>query len=103
LFGQVGSIVDVIIPTDRLSGRPRGFAFIEFSSEAEAQAAIQRFDGHELDGRALRVNEASERPPRPPGFGPPPGRGGFGGDDRPFRPLKAKGSRRHLRARKRGG
>lgn len=112
LFAQAGQIVDAVLPTDRESGRPRGFAFVEYATEAEAQEAIRRFNGFELDGRALRVNEAQERPPRPRGFPPRDSRGGSGGFDgggefgNPFgggRPYKAKGSRRHLRARKRGG
>ena len=112
LLAPAGQIVDVILPTDRETGRPRGFAFVEFSTEAEAKDAIQRFNGFEMDGRPLRINEAEARPPRPPrpfmprdhgGGGDGGGSGGFGnpfGDGRQF---KAKGSRRHLRARKRGG
>ena len=115
LFAAAGQVGDVVLPTDRESGRPRGFAFVEFATEAEAQEAIRRFNGAELDGRALRVNEAEARPPRPRSFGPPGGGGhggghgdGGGGFGDPFgggggRPYKAKGSRRHLRARKRGG
>jgi len=115
LFGQVAPVVDAVIPTDRETGRSRGFAFVEFATEAEAQAAIERFNGHELDGRPLRVNAAEARPPRPPrpfiprdDHGGGSGGGGGGGGDfgNPFgggRPVKAKGSRRHLRARKRGG
>ena len=101
LFSQAGSIVDVVVPTDRTSGRPRGFAFVEFSDDDEALRAIEKFEGFELGGRNLRVNEATQergpRLPSAPGVGARP----FG-DDRPaFRP-KGKGSRRNLRARKRG-
>jgi RNA recognition motif-containing protein len=91
-------VVEVVVPTDRASGRPRGFAFVQFASDEHAAAAIQKFEGFELGGRNLRVNEATgER------GGPRPG-GGFDrsfGQDRPtFRP-RPKGSRRNVRARKR--
>src|SRR5229473_5064796 len=62
LFSQVGSIKDVFLPTDRESGRPRGFAFVEFESEEDAAKAIEKFNGYELSGRALRVNAAEDRP-----------------------------------------
>lgn len=84
------------VPTDRDTGRPRGFAFVELSSPEQAAAALERFDGHELDGRPLRVNEATERAPGGPSFRP----GGFT-PERRFH-SRPKGSRRNLRARKRG-
>ena len=55
------TVKSVLMPSDRETGRPRGFAFVEMGSDAEAQAAIQDMDGQELDGRPLRVNEAQER------------------------------------------
>jgi RNA recognition motif-containing protein len=67
-----GKVVEVKIVTDRDTGQPRGFAFVEMSSPAEAQAAISALDGQQLDGRTLKVNEAQERS----GGG---GRGGRGG------------------------
>jgi RNA recognition motif-containing protein len=67
-------VSSVSVVTDRDTGRPRGFAFVEMANENDAQAAIAALDGTELDGRTLRVNEAEER--RPAGGG---GRGGFGG------------------------
>ena len=74
-FGANGRTVsDCHIVTDRDTGRPRGFAFIEMGTDAEAQAAIQELDGFSLDGRDIRVNEAQERQPRPGGGG-----GGFRG------------------------
>jgi cold-inducible RNA-binding protein len=74
-FGANGRTVsDCHIVTDRDTGRPRGFAFIEMGTDAEAQAAIQELDGFSLDGRDIRVNEAQERQPRPGGGG---GGGGF--------------------------
>jgi RNA recognition motif-containing protein len=101
-----GTILDCALPTDRETGRPRGFAFVEFSSDAEAAACIEKFNGQELDGRALRINSAEDRPRRAGGFGAPRGGGPMDGGE-PFfgghRPFKSKGSRRGLRARKRGG
>jgi RNA recognition motif-containing protein len=98
LFSEVAEVASVVLPTDRISGRPRGFAFVEFAEDDQAKAAIQKFDGFELGGRKLRVNEASERPARGPSLGF--GGGGFGNDDRP-RPPRPKGSRRNIRSRKR--
>ena len=82
LFTQVGEIRDVFLPTDRESGRPRGFAFVEFTNDEDAAKAIEKFNGYELGGRALRVNPAEDRPrssgPRPGGGGGYGG-GGYGG------------------------
>jgi RNA recognition motif-containing protein len=65
-FGQDSrKVKNVSIVTDRDTGRPRGFAFVEMESEPDARAAIEALDGVELDGRTLRVNEAQERQPRP--------------------------------------
>ncbi len=101
LFTQAGEVTEVAMPTDRMSGRPRGFAFVSFATEEAAAAAIQKLDGQELDGRNLRVNEASaERPQRSfgGGFSRP-----FAGGGRPGGPGggRPKGSRRNVRARKR--
>jgi cold-inducible RNA-binding protein len=64
-FGADGRTVrEVALPSDRETGRPRGFAFVTMGSDAEAQAAIAALDGTDLDGRSLRVNEAQDRPPR---------------------------------------
>jgi cold-inducible RNA-binding protein len=110
LFAQAGEITEVVVPTDRMSGRPRGFAFVTFASDEAATAAIQTLDGKELGGRNLRVNEASaDRPQRSfgggggGGFSRPFG-GGGGGGGRPGGPgggARPKGSRRNVRARKR--
>src|SRR5216684_2262184 len=87
LFAQVGTLRDVFLATDRESGRPRGFAFVEFESDEDAAKAIEKFNGHDLGGRALRVNAAEDRPPRAGGggggrsFGGGGGRGGGGGGD----------------------
>jgi RNA recognition motif-containing protein len=79
LFEQHGSVSSVSVITDRETGRPRGFAFVEMGSDQEAQAAIQEMDGYELDGRPLRVNEAQERQPGGGGGGGGRGFGGGGG------------------------
>jgi len=74
------TVKDVHMPADRETGRPRGFAFAEMGSEAEAQAAIAALDGKQLAGRPLNGNEAQERPPRTGGGGGGGGgRGGGGG------------------------
>ncbi len=69
-------VKDLHMVMDRETGRPRGFAFAELNTEAEAQAAIEQMDGLNLDGRNLKVNEAQPRPERGGGGG---GRGGGGG------------------------
>ena len=71
-------VKEVNLVTDRETGRPRGFAFAEMASDADAAAAIQALDGKDLDGRKLNVNEARERTPRPGGGGGGGG-GGYGG------------------------
>lgn len=57
-FEPFGSVTDVYIANDRETGRPRGFAFVTFSTEAESAAAVEKVNGTELDGRTLTVNEA---------------------------------------------
>jgi RNA recognition motif-containing protein len=129
-FSAAGKVVDAKVPTDRETGRPRGFAFVEFEDDDAAQKSISLMNGKDLKGRPLRVNEAENRPPRPPGMGggfrpsfgaggpfggsarpgfgagSRPGVGGTGFDDLPSddrgRPFKTKGSRRNIRRRKRG-
>jgi len=73
-FEEAGSVVSASIISDRMTGRSRGFGFVEMGSEAEAQAAIDRWDGKEMDGRTLSVSFA-----RPQGERPPRSQGGFGG------------------------
>lgn len=60
-FGTVGTVAEAKIVTERETGRPRGFAFVEMSTDQEAQAAIAQLSGRELGGRTLNVNEAQER------------------------------------------
>ena len=69
LFGQVGTVVSANIINDKYSGRSKGFGFVEMSSDAEADAAIEKFNGQEVDGRALTVNEARPPKERPAGGG----------------------------------
>jgi hypothetical protein len=77
-------VTEVAVMMDRETGRPRGFAFVRMGTEADAQAAIAQWNGRELDGRALRVNEAEDRP-RTGGGGGGGGRGfGGGGGGRGF-------------------
>jgi cold-inducible RNA-binding protein len=77
LFGQIGTVADAKVVMDRETGRPRGFAFVEMSSDQEAQTAIGQLNGREVDGRAINVNEAQERTGGRGGGGG--GGGGFGG------------------------
>jgi RNA recognition motif-containing protein len=76
LFSQHGTVESVSLPIDRDSGRPRGFGFVEMS-QADASRAIQNLNGKELGGRALRVNEAQDKPRA--GGGGRSGGGGFRG------------------------
>ena len=64
LFASHGEVVEVKVVYDRDTGRPRGFAFVEMSSDEQADAAIAAINGQEIGGRTLRVNVANERPPR---------------------------------------
>ncbi len=66
-FSKHGTVSSVNLVMDRDTGRPRGFAFVEMGSEAEANAAIQALDGRDLDGRNLKVNIAKPRESRPGG------------------------------------
>jgi len=74
LFSQAGTVESVSLIEDRETGRSRGFAFVEMASTEEGNAAIQQFNGHDVGGRTLNVNEAKPREDRGGG-----GRGGFGG------------------------
>ena len=72
-FEQVGTVESAKVIMDRETNRSKGFAFVEMSSDEEAEAAISKFDGASVDGRALRVSEAKPMEPRSGG------RGGHGG------------------------
>ncbi len=73
-FSPHGTVTSVNIITDRETGRPRGFAFVEMGSDAEAQAAMSALDGRDLDGRNLKVNVAQPRENRSGGGGGQRGR-----------------------------
>ncbi len=81
-FSQAGSVESAVIIMDKMTGRSKGFGFVEMATDEDAQNAIGMFNGKELDGRNLTVNEARPMEARPPrregGFN----RGGFGGGDR---------------------
>lgn len=57
-FADAGTVVDAVVITDKMSGRSRGFGFVEMSSEDEAKAAVEKLNGSELKGRKINVNEA---------------------------------------------
>lgn len=85
-FEKAGQVTSASIITDRMTGRSRGFGFVEMADEAGAQAAIDMWDGKELDGRTLSVSFARPQGDRPPrdnnrggGFGGGRDRGGYGG------------------------
>ena len=79
LFGQAGTVESVNVIEDRETGRSRGFGFVEMSTSEEGRAAIEQFNGREVDGRSLKVNEAKPREER---GGSGDGRGGYGGNGR---------------------
>jgi cold-inducible RNA-binding protein len=84
LFSQHGAVDAVSLPTDRETGRPRGFGFVEMS-QADAARAIQSLNGYSMNGRPLRVNEAQDKPRTGGGFrgnGANGGGGGAGGGGR---------------------
>jgi RNA recognition motif-containing protein len=81
LFSQAGDVVSATIVTDRDTGRSRGFAFVEMEQDA-AERAIEQFNGYEIDGRKINVNEARPRPERSGGFGGDRESGGRGGGQR---------------------
>jgi cold-inducible RNA-binding protein len=81
LFGQAGTVQSASVVEDRDTGRSRGFAFVEMASQEEASSAIEQFNGKELGGRALKVNEAKPRENRGGGRGFSENRGGgYGGN-----------------------
>jgi len=75
-FGQFGSVTDVYVAMDKMTGRPRGFAFVTMGTPEEAKVAAEKVNGAELGGRQLTVNEARPKEDRPTG--------GFGGGGRGF-------------------
>lgn len=80
LFAQAGNVDSATVVSDRATGRSKGFGFVEMSSREEGEDAIKMFNGKEVGGRALTVNEARPREERSGGFGGGGGsRGGYGG------------------------
>jgi cold-inducible RNA-binding protein len=77
LFAQAGTVESVKVMRDMATGRARGFAFVEMSTDEEAQKAITQLNDHQMGGRGLTVNEARPKPERSGGFGG----GGYGGGD----------------------
>ena len=91
-FAAIAEPSHIVMPVDRETGRPRGFAFVEFTDRAVAEEVIRKFDAQPFQGRNLAVSEArarEDRPPRPPGaggFAPRPGGPGGPGAGGGFRP-----------------
>lgn len=81
LFSAHGEVTSAAIITDRETGRPRGFGFVEMSDDAAARTAIEQINGSTVDGRTLKVNEAKPREQRTGGGGGGGG-GGYGGGGR---------------------
>ncbi len=85
-FEQYGAVTDTYVAMDKMTGRPRGFAFVTMGTGDEAKSAIEKTNGVDFGGRALQVNEARPKEDRPSGGGfgggGGGGRGGFGGGGR---------------------
>ena len=79
LFGQAGAVASASVILDRMTGRSRGFGFVEMADDAGAAKAVETFNGYELEGRKLVVNEARPMSDRPRTGGGAGGRGGFRG------------------------
>jgi RNA recognition motif-containing protein len=77
-FAAAGTVETATVIIDKMTNRSKGFGFVEMSTDEEAQKAIEMFDGKELDGRTVKVNEAKPMEPRAPRTGG----GGFGGGNR---------------------
>lgn len=89
LFAKAGAVISAVVISDKFTGRSKGFGFVELEDDA-AQKAIEMFNGHEMDGRKLVVNEARPMAPRDNSGG------GFRGGDRGgFRPDRPHGRRDH--------
>ncbi|MCC5835462.1 MAG: RNA-binding protein [Opitutales bacterium] len=99
MFGSYGAVSRVKIISDFATGRSKGFAFVTMDQAEEAEAAIEALNGSELEGRALRVNAAEDRPPRQSGGGG----GGGGGFDRNRRSGGGGGGGGFDRGRRQGG
>ena len=83
-FSAAGTVESAIVITAKMSGRSKGFGFVEMSNDDDAAKAIDMFNGKELDGRTITVNEARPFEPRPRGEGGFKRGGGFGGGRRDY-------------------
>lgn len=90
-FTQFGTVTDVYIATDRMTGRPRGFAFVTMGTADEAKAAVEKMNGVDLDGRQLTVNEAKPKEE----MGGAGGNRNFGPDRRAGGGFQERGNRRY--------
>lgn len=81
LFTEYGTVTDLFLPMDQMSGRPRGFAFVTMDSVTAMEESIKALNGRDFMGRALTINEARPKEERPGGYsgGGGGGRGGYGG------------------------
>ena len=114
-FAPTGAPTRIAIPLDRETGRPRGFAFVDFAEQAAADAAVRKLDSQPFKGRPLAVREARPREERPPGFRPPgagPGMGpprsfdssgGTGVGERGEAPRRTKAAPTRRNKQERGG
>jgi cold-inducible RNA-binding protein len=91
LFAQAGSVTSAVIIMDKMSGRSKGFGFVEMSTNEEAQNAVSMFNDKEFEGRKLTVNEARPMEARPPRTG---GGGGYGGGNGGYGGGRSSGGRR---------
>lgn len=81
VFSEAGDVESVAIITDKMTGRPRGFVFVEMTTDEAAKKAVEMLNGRDVDGREINVNEARPREDRPQG-GDRGDRGGYGGGNR---------------------
>jgi RNA recognition motif-containing protein len=82
LFSNHGQVKSVSVPVDKMTGRKKGFCFVDYDAESDEDGAIKALDGHEVDGRAIRVSKANSSGPRT---------GGDSGDERPRRSFNNRG------------
>jgi len=99
LFSEVGQVLEIVLPMDESSGHPRGFAFVEFAYEASVPIALEKLNGHELNGMSLRISPVEDRQQHSQNASNQFSKSGRGS----FKKPKSKGSRRNVRAKKRGG
>jgi RNA recognition motif-containing protein len=96
-FAQAGTVVTANVISDRMTGRSKGFGFVEMTTEEEAKNAIAKLNGQNLDGRAIAVSEARPQAPRDNSFSRNSGGGGFSRDNRDRNQHSSGGQRRSWR------